>query len=117
LDSPRGPPLYAQVKFGGRKITYEIDNLALEKQLSQEWNDGSGTIGHYPVRSDWSKQWTVNGPMLSAGGGLDVVITRHFAWRVVNVEYSHTWIDNIAGIHAQGGLLIATEAVVRIGNW
>ena len=108
---------YAQVKFGGRKVTYEIDNEALKTQLLKEWNDGNGTLGHYPVRSDWSKEWAVNGPMLSGGGGLDVVITKPFAWRVVNVEYSHTWIDNIAGIHPQNGLLIATEAVVRIGTW
>jgi hypothetical protein len=108
---------YAQVKFGGRKVTYEIDNAALKKQLLDEWNDGSGTLPHYPVRADYSKEWAVNGPMLSGGAGLDVLITRPFAWRVVNVEYSHTWIDNIAGIHPQNGLLVATEAVVRIGTW
>jgi hypothetical protein len=108
---------YAQVKFGGRKVTYEIDNEALKKQLLTEWNDGSGQLAHYPMRSDWSKEWAVNGPMLSGGGGLDVRITRPFAWRVINVEYNHTWIDNIAGIHPQNGLLIATEAVVRIGTW
>jgi hypothetical protein len=108
---------YAQVKFGGRKVTYEIDNEALKKQLLKEWNNGNGTLGHYPVRSDWSKEWAVNGPMLSGGGGLDLRITRPFAWRIINVEYNHTWIDNIAGIHPQNGLLIATEAVVRIGTW
>lgn len=108
---------YAQVKFGGRKVTYEIDDAAIREELMKEWNDGSGTLGHYPVRNNWSREWAVNGPMLSAGGGLDVVITRPFAWRVVNVECSHTWINNIAGIHPQNGLLIATEAVVRIGTW
>lgn len=108
---------YAQVKFGGRKVTYDISNPELHAQLKKEWNDGNGTIPHFPMRSDWSTEWAVNGPMLSAGGGLDVVITRPFAWRVVNVEYNHTWIDNIAGIHPQNGLLIATEAVVRIGTW
>jgi hypothetical protein len=108
---------YAQVKFGGRKVTYEIDDEALKNQLLKEWNDGNGTLPHYPTRSDWSKEWAVNGPMLSGGGGLDVRISRPFAWRVINVEYNHTWIDNIAGIHPQNGLLIATEAVVRIGTW
>lgn len=108
---------YAQIKFGGRKVTYEIDDAALHEKLKKEWNDGNGVIGHFPMRSDWSKEWAVNGPMLSAGGGLDVVFTRPFAWRVLNLEYSHTWIDSIAGIHPQNGLLIATEAVVRIGNW
>ncbi|HEY1468879.1 MAG TPA: hypothetical protein VGF61_07530 [Candidatus Acidoferrum sp.] len=108
---------YAQLKFGGRKVTYEIDNEALKNQLLTEWNDGSGKLSHYPTRTDWSKEWAVNGPMLSAGGGLDLRITRPFAWRLINVEYNHTWIDNIGGIHPQNGLLIATEAVVRIGTW
>jgi hypothetical protein len=108
---------YAQLKFGGRKVTYEIDNLALKEQLTEEWNDGNGTLPHYPLRSAWSTEWAQNGPMLSAGGGLDVVITRPFAWRVLNVEYTHTWIDNVAGIHPQNGISITTEAVVRIGTW
>jgi hypothetical protein len=108
---------YTQLKFGGRKVTYEIDNLALKEQLKEEWNNGNGTLAHYPLRSEWSKEWAQNGPMLSAGGGFDVVITRPFAWRIVNVEYSHTWIDNVAGIHPQNGLSITTEAVVRIGTW
>ena len=92
---------YMQLKFGGRKVTYEIDDPALHAKLKKEWNDGNGTLGHFPMRSDWSTEWAVNGPMLSAGGGFDVVFTRPFAWRVVNLEYNHTWIDNIAGIHPQ----------------
>jgi hypothetical protein len=108
---------YAQLKFGGRKVTYEIDDIELKKQLSHEWNNGNGTLGHFPMRSDWSAESAVNGPMLSVGGGLDVVITRPFAWRVLNVEYSHSWINNIGGIHPQNSVLVATEAVVRIGTW
>ena len=116
LASHRISP-FLQMKFGGRKVTTETDDLELKKQLLDEWNNGSGTLAHYPVRSDWSAEAAVNGPMLSVGGGLDVVITRPFAWRVLNVEYSHTWINNIGGIHPQNGVLIATEAVVRIGTW
>ena len=108
---------FAEVKFGGRKVTYEIDDPVLRKKLMQEWNNGSGTLGHFPTRSDWSKERAVNGPMLSTGGGFDVVIARPFAWRVVNVEYAHSWIETIARIHPQNGLLVSTEAVVRVGTW
>lgn len=45
-----------------------------------------------------------------------MVIARPFAWRVFNVEDAHTWIGGIAGIHPEKGLLIATEAAVRIGS-
>jgi hypothetical protein len=108
---------YLEASFGGRKVTQEIDNAALEAKLKKEWNDGNGTLNHYPKRSDYEVEISNNGPSLTAGGGLDVVVTRPFAWRILNVEYSHTWIDSIGAIRPQNGLLISTGAVVRIGTW
>jgi hypothetical protein len=81
------------------------------------WDDGNGPLGHYPKRSDWSVEVSNNGPSIVAGGGFDVVITRPFAWRVVNLEYSHTWMSSVAMIHPQNGLRISTSAVIRIGTW
>ena len=37
---------FAQLMFGGRKVTMEILNWELRKQLLDEWNDGNGTLGH-----------------------------------------------------------------------
>jgi hypothetical protein len=108
---------FAQFLFGGRKVTQEIDDLALRKKLMQEWNDGSGTLGHYPMRSAWSVETAQNGPSMAVGGGFDWVVTRPFAWRVVNVEYTHSWINDVGEIHPQQGLKISTQAVVRIGTW
>jgi hypothetical protein len=108
---------FAQFLFGGRKVTQEIDDLALRKKLMQEWNDGSGTLGHYPLRSAWSVETAQNGPSMAVGGGFDWVVTRPFAWRVVNVEYTHSWMNDVGEIHPQQGLKISTQAVVRIGTW
>src|SRR5262249_23134681 len=55
---------FAQFMFGGRKVTQEIDNLALRSELLRAWNDGSGTLAHYPKRSDWSAEVTHNGPSI-----------------------------------------------------
>jgi hypothetical protein len=63
---------FAEFLFGGRKVTYEVDNPELENKLLSEWNDGSGTLSHYPKRSDWSTEVASNGPSLAAGGGVDV---------------------------------------------
>jgi hypothetical protein len=48
---PRWTPLasrhwspFAEVLFGGRKVTYEVDDLALKKTLLNDWNDGNGTL-------------------------------------------------------------------------
>ena len=108
---------FGQFMFGGRKVTMEVDNLALRKLLIQEWNDGSGTLPHYPMRSAWSTETAQNGPSIAVGGGFDVVVTRPFAWRVLNLEYTHSWMNDVAQIHPQEGLKISTQAVVRIGTW
>jgi hypothetical protein len=117
---------YAQVMFGGRKVTTEIDDAALKKKLVEEWNDGDGTLGHAPTRSDWSRETASNGPALRVGGGLDWVVTRPFAWRLLNLEYTHTWIENVnvppgvfngQTVRPQNGFIISTQAVVRIGTW
>ncbi|MFZ1006216.1 MAG: hypothetical protein WAN65_05235 [Candidatus Sulfotelmatobacter sp.] len=108
---------YAEFLFGGKKVTHETDNLALRKELLAAWNDGNGPIEHYPKRSDWSVEVSNNGPSIVAGGGFDVVITRPFAWRVIALDYSHTWMSDVAMIHPQNGLRIFTSAVLRIGTW
>jgi len=108
---------FAQFQFGGRKVTMEVDDEELRAKLLKEWNDGSGTLAHYPKRSDWSTEVASNGPSIAVGGGLDVVITRPFAWRILNVEYTHSWMSDISQIRPQKGLRISTQAVVRIGTW
>jgi hypothetical protein len=116
LASHRVSP-FAEILFGGRKVTYEVDDLALKKMLLNEWNDGNGTLPHYPKRSDWSTEVSSNGASLATGGGMDVVITRPFTWRVINVEYTHSWMQGVEMIHPQNGIRITTEAVLRIGTW
>ena len=108
---------YAEFLLGGRKVTYEVDNEALSNKLMVEWNDGSGTLGHYPKRSDWSTEWAHNGVSVAAGGGVDVVVSRPFTWRLVNLQYTHTWIGDVNIMHTQNGLRLTTEAVLRIGTW
>jgi hypothetical protein len=108
---------YLQMMVGGRKVTHETDDLALRAKLLQEWNDGNGTLPHYPLRSAWSTENSQNGTVLAAGGGVDWVITRPFAWRVLNVEYTHTWMPNVDMISPQDSVRITTGAVLRIGTW
>jgi hypothetical protein len=116
LASHRISP-YAQMLIGGAKVSHETDNLALKKQLLNEWNDGNGTLAHYPKRSDWSVEISNNGPSIATGGGVDFVVTRPFAWRILEVEYTHSWMSDVGSTRPQNGLRIATSAVLRIGTW
>jgi hypothetical protein len=108
---------YVQFMFGGRKVTMEIDNNELRQELLKDWNNGKGSLAHYPKRSDWSVETAHNGPSIAVGGGLDFVVTRPFAWRILNVEYTHSWMESVAMIRPQSGVKIETQAVVRIGTW
>ena len=108
---------FGQFLFGGRKVTYEVDDLVQREKLLTEWNDGSGTLPRYPMRSAWSTQTAQNGPSIAVGGGFDWVVTRPFAWRILNMEYTHSWMNDVARIRPQDGLKISTQAVVRIGTW
>jgi hypothetical protein len=108
---------FTEFMFGGRKVTYEIDNLELKKELLKEWNNGNGTLPHYPMRSAYEFQTAQNGPSIAVGGGFDWVVTRPFAWRVLDVQYTRSWMDDVMNVRPQEGLKITTAAVVRIGTW
>ncbi|HTS10373.1 MAG TPA: hypothetical protein VMP68_32715 [Candidatus Eisenbacteria bacterium] len=108
---------YLQFMIGGNKVTHETDDIALREQLLAEWNDGNGTLPHYPKRSDWSVQVSKNAPAVKLAAGFDLVLTRPFAWRLLDVEYSHAWMGDVVNIHPQNAIRISTGAVLRIGTW
>ena len=45
--------------------------LPTNRQLLNEWNDGSGTLGRYPKRSAYQFETSQNGPSIAVGGGFD----------------------------------------------
>ena len=108
---------FLQLMFGGRRVTHDISDAALRTKLLGEWNDGSGTLPHYPMRSDWSTELSRYGPSLSVGSGFDLVLTRAFAWRLVDISYARTWIGDADLIQGQYALRVTTGAVLRIGTW
>jgi hypothetical protein len=108
---------YGQVLAGGRRITHEIDDPRKRKELRDAWNDGSGTLSHYPKRSDWSVEHQENGFAVAVGGGLDLVVNRALAWRIGNAEYTHSWLSNVDQIHASEGVRFSSGLMLRIGTW
>jgi hypothetical protein len=108
---------YLQFMVGGNKVTHETDNIPLRERLMEEWNDGGGTLPHYPLRSAWAVEISRNAPAVKLAGGFDLVLARPFAWRLLDLEYSHAWMDDVVNIHPQNSLRITTGAVLRIGTW
>jgi hypothetical protein len=116
LASHRVSP-YGQVLIGGRRITHEIDDFAKKHELLDEWDNGNGTLAHYPMRSDWSVEHMANGFVVEAGGGVDFLVSRALAWRVANLEYTHTWISRVDQINASEGIKFTSGLILRIGTW
>jgi hypothetical protein len=106
---------FAEVMFGGRRITHDIQNAELRKDLLDEWN--KGLLAHFPKRSDYMVEYQQFGFAMSMGGGFDVALGRAFAWRVLDAEYSHSWLASVDPINASQGMQIRTGLVLRIGTW
>jgi len=108
---------FAQALFGGQRLTYEVVDLQKENTLLNAWNDGNGPLPHYPKRSAYEVQYQALGFNMTMGGGLDMAFGRAFAWRVLDVDYSHSWLPPVHGIDASQGIQVRTGVVLRIGTW
>lgn len=106
---------FLQMLFGGRRVTYEVQNPELRETLKNEWNEG--LLPHDPKRSDYQVQYQALGFDLTMGGGLDAAFGRAFAWRVLDLNYSHSWLPDVHPINTSNGVQLRTGVVLRIGNW
>jgi hypothetical protein len=106
---------FAEVMFGGRRITRDYTTPGLREELIKEWNEGK--IAYYPLRSDYMIQYQAFGFAMSMGGGFDAVFGRAFAWRVLDVQYTRSFLPQVQQINAQQGLQVRTGLVLRIGTW
>jgi hypothetical protein len=86
------------------------------QQLRDAWNDGSGTFSHYPMRSEWSTEHQANGFSMAMGGGVDFVVNRALAWRIGNLEYTHSWLPNVDQIRVSKGVRFTSGLTLRIAT-
>jgi hypothetical protein len=91
---------FAQVLFGGQRMTYEVVDLEKENYLLNAWNDGHGWLPHFPMRSAYSAQYQALGFNMTMGGGFGITFAPAFAWLVLDVNYSHSWLPSVHGIDA-----------------
>ena len=74
--------------MGGRRITHEILNPTARTILLNLWNEGA--LAHYPMQSAYSVENQANGFALAMGGGCDIRLSRAFALRIADLEYTHS---------------------------
>jgi hypothetical protein len=98
-------------------MTYEVLNPALRDFLLKAWDDGKGTLPHYPKRTDYETQDQALGFNLTMGVGFEASFGRAFAWRVLDLNYSHSWLPDVHSINASNSVQVRTGVELRIGNW
>jgi hypothetical protein len=54
---------------------------------------------------------------MAMGGGVDFVVNRALAWRIGNLEYTHSWLPKVDQIRASDGVRFNSGLILRIGTW
>jgi hypothetical protein len=105
---------HAHFRVGGQKITEEqVDPEKKKYVLSRMPPDDKAS----EYRNLFTQHWETTGLSLSLGGGLDIAVNRALALRVVNIDYTRSWLENLNGNNFEDGLRFTTGLVLRIGTW
>lgn len=105
---------YAQVLFGGNKLTQELmlpDQKAAFDRLAQSSGSNNSDHGQY------TQQFERHGFAMAAGIGLDLRLNRALALRIVGLEYTHTWVQDLNGFAVPNGPQVKTGIALRMGTW
>jgi len=121
LIGPRWAPLasgrwspYVQLMAGGQRLT--VEEVDPEKKLALELA-AAKSESLPPRHAEYAKQTETSGLSLAAGAGLDVKLHEALALRVASVDYTHSWLNNLAGNRYRSGLNFTSGVVLRFGNW
>jgi hypothetical protein len=105
---------YAQVLFGGDKVTQEL-LLPAKKASLEQLAKSTGSLS--PSHDQYMVPLKVNGLAIAAGIGLDLQFNRALALRLFDLEYTHSWIRELNGFGAPNGLQVKMGLVLHMGNW
>jgi len=96
---------YFQVLFGGNKLTQE---LVLPNREGRTLADDT---------SSPRQQFERDGFAMAAGMGLDLNFNRALAFRLIGVEYTRSWTNDLNGYAAGHGFQLKTGVVLHMGTW
>jgi hypothetical protein len=114
------PPLsgrvvpYAQLLFGGHKVAQEL-MFPPEKASLQQLAQSAGSPP--PNHDQYTQQFEVDGLAMAAGIGLDFKFNRALAFRIFDLEYTHSWMKELNGFAAPNGPQVKMGLVLHMGNW
>jgi hypothetical protein len=105
---------YTQVLFGGDKVTQE-QLFPTEKASLQQLAQSAGSPP--PNHDQYTQPFEVSGLAMAAGIGFDLRFNRALAFRIVDLEYMHSWMNDLNSFAARNGLQLKMGLVLHMGNW
>ena len=105
---------YAQVLFGGQKVTQELLLPAKKASLAQLALSTGSTP---PAHEEYTTPFDTDGLAISGGIGFDFKFNRALAFRIVDLEYMHSWTNELNGFATRNGLQVRMGLVLHMGTW
>jgi hypothetical protein len=104
---------YLQLLMGGNKLTQERMFPEKEAALTR-LADSTGAPP--PTHDMYTQEYERDGFAMAAGLGLDLHFNRALAFRLIGVEYTHSWMTDLNGF-APHGFQFKTGMVLSMGTW
>jgi len=105
---------YFQLLFGGNKLTQELMFPQKESYLVS-LAKSMGT--EPPEHSQYTQQFEHDGFAFAAGMGLDFNFNRALAFRLLAVDYTRSWANDLNGFTSPQGFQFKTGLVLHMGTW
>lgn len=105
---------HAQFLVGGTKLTAE--QLFPDERTAVIAQVAPKRLGN-PDHRLYTKDWETSGFAISMGSGLDYKLNNALALRVANLDYAHSWNNELNGTNYGNGLKFTAGLVLRMGTW
>jgi hypothetical protein len=98
---------YWQFLAGGSKVTQEL--------LIPELSASNGDVP--PDHGTYTRQFEHDGFAIAGGMGLDLHYNRAMALRLIEVDYTRSWVNGLDGFGAPHGFQLKMGFVLHLGTW
>jgi len=104
-----------QALVGGTKLTQEYNNPVLQAQVA-DWHtvDDEGRAAKHNY---YNTDWETAGFRVAAGAGVDYRFNNALALRLANLEYAHSWTNDLNGFNYRNAVQFSGGLVLRMGTW
>lgn len=106
---------HLQALVGGTKLTQEYLNPVLRAQVA-DWKtvDDEGRAAKHAY---YNTDWETAGFAMAAGAGVDYKFNNALVLRLANLEYTHSWTNELNGISYRNAMTFSGGLVLRMGTW